>query len=87
MSEMELHERIHHVRSKAQLADFVRALATDLSTNRETWENATLDRYLEALAGWLDDADGYYRNQGLPVPVEPSWHNVAEMLMAAKMYE
>jgi len=42
---------------------------------------------LEALAGWIDDSDGYYVNQGKPVPTAPSWKNVAEMLIAARIYE
>jgi hypothetical protein len=84
---MKLHGYVSQVRSKAELVEFVRALANDLSTNREEWENATLETYLAALASWLEDSDGYYRNQGRPVPAEPSWRHVAEMLMAAKMYE
>jgi hypothetical protein len=84
---MKLHERVSQVRNKAELVEFVRALAEDLTTNRESWENPTLERYLEALASWLEDSEGYYRNQGRPVPTEPSWRDVAEMLMAAKMYE
>jgi hypothetical protein len=85
---MKLHERVNHVRSKADLVEFVRVLAEGLTTtNREDWENPTLETYLAALARWLEDSDGYYRNQGRPVPAEPSWRDVADMLMAAKMYE
>lgn len=84
---MKLHGRVGNIGSKAELVEFVRALADDLSMNRDGWENPTLETYLAALASWLEDSDGYYRNQGRPVPVEPSWRDVAEMLMAAKMYE
>lgn len=84
---MNLHDRVSQVRSKAELVEFVAALAEDLATNRDGWENGTVDRFLAALASWLDDSDGYYRNQGRPVPVEPSWWDIAEMLIAAKTYE
>jgi hypothetical protein len=84
---MKLHERVAHVGSKAELVEFVRALAEDLSENRDGWENPTLETYLAALASWVEDSEGYYRNQGRAVPVEPSWRDVAEMLMAATMYE
>lgn len=59
----------------------------DLQAKPATWENATLDRYLSALERWLEDADGYYRNQGRNVPSNPTWRDVAEMLIAATMYE
>jgi hypothetical protein len=84
---MKLHERVGQIATKAELVEFVRALAEDLTANRERWENPTLDRYLDALAAWLEDSDGYYRNQGRPVPAEPSWRDVADMLMAASIYE
>ena len=47
----------------------------------------TLADYLEAMAAWIQDAEGYYRNSGQPVPQQPSWHNFAEILSAAKVYE
>jgi hypothetical protein len=84
---MKLHEQVATVESKADLIEFVRALADELKTNRDSWENPTLDAYLIALASWLEDSDRYYRNQGRPIPKAPAWRDVAEMLMAAKMYE
>jgi hypothetical protein len=84
---MEPHERVAGIKSKADLVEFVRALGDDLRERPEAWENATLERYLSALASWLEDSDGYYQNQGRPVPESPSWRDVADMLMAAKMYE
>ena len=84
---IELHERIADIKSKADLVKFVQALRDDLQTNAKKWENATLERYLSALAAWLEDSDGAYRNQNRPIPQSPSWQNVAEMLMAASMYE
>jgi hypothetical protein len=57
-----LHEQVDLVKSKADLVAFVRALLSELDTNGANWENATLPTYLEALAGWIEDSDGYYRN-------------------------
>jgi hypothetical protein len=84
---MKLHEQIETIDSKASLAKFVEALRRDLQENPQEWENATLDQFLAALASWIEDSDGYYVNQGRPIPVSPSWRNVAEMLIAAKIYE
>ena len=84
---MKLHERIELIENKADLIEFISALSRDLQENADTWENATLERYLLALTRWLEDSDGYYQNQNRPIPQTPSWRTVAEMLIAAKMYE
>jgi len=84
---MELHEKVANVKSRDDLVAFVEDLCSDLRANPATWENATLERYLSAFASWLEDSDGYYLNRGLEPPTNPSWRNVADMLMAAKMYE
>jgi hypothetical protein len=51
------------------------------------WENATLERFLEAMAAYLGDLDGYFRNRKEPVPDQPDWHLVALLLVAASGYE
>lgn len=84
---MKVHEMVDGIQSKADLVKFIEALAGDLRAHPESWENDSLDRYLTALAGWLADSEGYYRNRGLQPPASPTWKNVAEMLIAAKMYE
>ncbi|MGH7970069.1 MAG: DUF7660 family protein, partial [Limisphaerales bacterium] len=43
--------------------------------------------FLEALGAWVQDMDGYYRNQGKPVPEQLDWKTFSDILMAAKMYE
>jgi len=84
---MELHEMVQGIQSRADLVAFIEALTEDLRSHPERWENQTLDQYLEALGSWLDDSGGFYRNQGLEVPTSPSWKTVADMLIAATMYE
>jgi hypothetical protein len=84
---MKAHEMVEGIVSKADLVKLIEALAGDLRTHPESWENDSLERYLLALASWLEDSDGYYRNRGLEPPGSPTWKTVAELLMAAKMYE
>ena len=55
--------------------------------SKDDWENPTLDRYLEALAAWIHDMPGYFKNQHIEEPREPSWRLVATILHAAKTYE
>lgn len=84
---MELSEHVKTIQSKADLIAFVEALCDDFRTNPMTWENPTLDQFLSALANWIADSDGYYVNQGFVPPSVPTWRHVADMLLAAKMYE
>ena len=56
------------IKTKKDFSSFVLELSHDFYNNPESWENKDLGTYLAALAGWVDDMEGYYLNQGLPVP-------------------
>lgn len=84
---MTLAEHNNSIRSREDFVAFVKALRKDLHDNPASWENSTLEHFLEALGGWVEDMDGYYVNQGKPVPQQPDWKVVGDILMAAKMYE
>ncbi|WFU84901.1 hypothetical protein QA645_19810 [Bradyrhizobium sp. CIAT3101] len=84
---MDLSKLAESVSSRSDFVIFVDALRRDLLANRGEWENDTLERFLEALSGWVQGMDGYYRNQQLPTPTTPGWKNLAEMMLAAKFYE
>ena len=75
------------IESPADVAAFARSLLLDLKEHPERWENADLPSYLEALAAWVEDMDGYYLNQGKPAPHGPSWQVMGDMLAAAGTYE
>jgi hypothetical protein len=47
------------------------------------WENDTVPAYLEAMAAWLDDSDGYY---GRFPPKDP-WVYFGDALRAGALYE
>ena len=76
-----------NIRTRQGLARFIRELATDFRSNPDEWENDTLDSFLEALAAWTDEMDGYYRNMNEDAPVTPQWKTIADMLMSASVYE
>jgi len=42
------------------------------------WENWTLDEFLEAMEAYAHDTT---------LPAQPSWHDVARLLLAGKGYE
>lgn len=84
---MELHERVVGIHSRDDLAAFISELQADLIAKPDKWENSSLEKFLEALAAWCSDMDGYLQNHGDQAPAQPSWRLLGEMLLAAKMYE
>jgi hypothetical protein len=83
---MELHEQMENVQTKEDLAKFIAGLRTDLDTQGQSWENPTLERFLEAMAAWLAAKDHLEKNQNRPSE-DLTWKAVAKMLYAAKIYE
>ncbi|MFF0598942.1 DUF7660 family protein [Streptomyces antibioticus] len=75
------------VRSRDDLVCFVRELRQDCLRRGHEWENLTLDRFLEALAAWMDDSPGWYQNVGKEIPESGDWAFLARALRAATVYE
>jgi hypothetical protein len=73
--------------TKADLAAFIDKMRSELSEDGNAWENNTLPKYLEAMAAWVRDMDGFYSNAGELVPNKPDWNTIADILEAAKVYE
>jgi YD repeat-containing protein len=80
-------EMVGSVSSRDELAAFIGALQRELREDPASWENGTLESFLEALAAWTQDMDGYLTNAGREPIAEPSWRTFAEMLIAARVYE
>ena len=78
---------VDQIQTREDLVAFLGRLRCDLRDRPKAWENSDLAAFLEALRAWVDDMDGYYRNQGKKPPDQPTWQTVAEMLMAASVYE
>jgi hypothetical protein len=83
----DLEQAMGQVNDRLDLAAFILRLRADLLSDPDVWENPTLERFLEALSAWTQDMDGYFENRGEVTPSEPSWRLVADMLLAARMYE
>ena len=76
------------VRNKADFQEFLVALSQDFATSAGNWENTDLHSFLEALAAYAGDIEGYYKNTRQPVDAAiPSWRVFAEMLCGARVYE
>jgi hypothetical protein len=75
------------VDSRESFVGFLDALIKNFQQKPEEWENRDLASFLNAMAAWIEDMDGYYQNQGEPVPERPSWKVLGEILLAARIYE
>jgi hypothetical protein len=80
-------EQIDKIETRQDFLAFLDALYRDFLDRPDTWENSNLESFLEALAAWAHDMDGFYLNQGKPVPQTPEWKTMAQMLLAATTYE
>lgn len=84
---MELYKEIAHVDSKEEFIKFIGHLVNDFKENRVEWENKTLDTYLEGMQSWVDDMEGYFKNNNMQTPKNINWNFFANVLYAAKIYE
>ena len=82
-----LKQKISEIKDKDDFVHFVELLVRDLNDNPNEWENQTLSEYLEGIAIWTEDMDGYYHNNNMPTPENIDWKVFANILIAAKMYE
>ena len=74
-------------RQEDRLVGVLRELLADWSDGPPAdWANQSLPDYLEALAAWLTDCDGYYANRGVPVP-RNGWEIMRVAMRAATVYE
>ncbi|MFE0255799.1 hypothetical protein [Streptomyces sp. NPDC059010] len=69
------------------MAAFVRSLHRRHTEDGSSWENADLPSFLEALAAWIDGADGWYSNTARELPAGGDWTFFARALQAATVYE
>ncbi|MCA6113802.1 hypothetical protein J6524_02495 [Bradyrhizobium sp. WSM 1738] len=73
------------VQSRADLILFVQALSKFCATSEI--DNPATPDYLEAVAAWTEDMDGFFANSGRQVPSSPTWSLFAHILLAATRYE
>ena len=84
---MNLESQVDTIRSREDFIVFLRSLSRSLIDFPNDWENANLEDFLNALAAWVEDMDGYFANRGEPTPQTPDWKLIGQMLLAARIYE
>ncbi|WP_277559406.1 DUF7660 family protein [Acinetobacter beijerinckii] len=79
---------IDAISNHTELAIFIKKLRQNLIDNPNSWENINLFDFLDALASWTEDMDGYYKNTNQSGRLDqPDWETFAEMLLAGRVYE
>lgn len=75
------------INTKENFIQFLEFLSSNARNNMSEWENKDLPSYIESMASWVEDMEGYYLNQNLSVPENVNWTFIADILMAARVYE
>lgn len=86
-AQMSLESRASNPLSREDLVSFLGDLADSIVEAPDGWENPDLESFLRAWAAWLEDMDQFFLNRAEPVPSSPSWQLIAQMLLAARVYE
>ena len=77
-----------NIDSREGFVVFVKALYSDFKEHGDNWENKTLDAFLERIAAYAEDIDGYYLNRRQNEdPEKATWKLFADILAGATIYE
>ncbi|HTJ47914.1 MAG TPA: hypothetical protein VL443_00570 [Cyclobacteriaceae bacterium] len=82
----------YRVTDRKSFIEFLELFNEDLRTNKNQWENKTLEDFLEAMTTYSEDIQSYYDNMkneiGEQVSADtPSWRVFADILRGARIYE
>ncbi|CAH1225752.1 hypothetical protein PAECIP111893_05295 [Paenibacillus plantiphilus] len=84
---MDLYKQIEKVSDKEQFTAFIGLLVKDFRSNSDDWENRDIESFLEGIKSWVEDMEGYYENNNLPVPQNIDWNFLVSLFYAGKLYE
>lgn len=84
---LELTQRTKLIKNRADFIKFAENLAKYLEDHSGERSDPNIASYLQSIAAWTSDMDGYYQNHGEEPPTEPTWRTVGEILLAALFYE
>ena len=87
MTAVDWHDRVNSIQDRGGFVSLVRDLVCELKDRPSAWENQDLATYLDALAAWVEDMDGYFQHKGEHGPEQPSWKLLGQILVAARVYE
>ena len=75
------------VRTRDDLVRYLNGLVQEISAHQQKVENVSTADFVEALAAWIADMDGYFANRGAESPSEATWQLMAMAITAGLVYE
>ncbi len=77
-----------NIKDKKTFIEFVSKLHAEYKSNGKEWSVNTIDGFIENIAAYAEDIDGYYKNMGFEAsPKTPTWRIFAQILKGATVYE
>ncbi len=80
-------EQQEEIETREDFVRFAHALQADLRDHPASWENPSLESYLEALEAVANSIGQGFKNRGLSLPDQPTWRIIADILLTARIYE
>jgi len=84
---MSVHELIGNIFSKDDFMEFIAEMCREESNGIGDWNNYSIESYLKAICAWVEDMDGYYKNNNIDMDGLSKWRILADILYAARIYE
>lgn len=84
---MDMSVIIDQIRTREDFVRFIYTLKEDTHINTDEWENKDIPSYLESIASWVEDMDGYYKNMNMKPPRDVDWKFLATLFYVGKIYE
>jgi hypothetical protein len=75
------------VKTKEDFIRFLHELAKNHKDAQDEWKNKRLDGYLASMAQWVKERESNYEANNLQEPADINWGFMANMFLAAKIYE
>lgn len=75
------------IKTKAEFIWFLNDLAENHKNFPDEWENKKLSGFLTAMSGWVGEMEGFNEINHLAEPADIPWGFIANMFLAAKIYE
>ena len=84
---MNTYSELNAIKSKDEFVSFLLKMKEDKIYYDSEWENKSIESYLEAIASWTEDMDGYFSNMNLNPPKDIDWAFIAMLFYVGKIYE
>jgi len=83
-----INDGTQNITDRKSFYEFAQDLLKEYETEGQNWEAKRIDSFIEGIASYAEDIDGYYRNMKFDTTAEtPTWRIFAQILKGATVYE